>query len=148
MKNLVLILSVAISLSILCGCSDSDSTIIPGSETETETETPPDEIIGYWKLTKIVKDGIDLTDDCTTQSDMTITKFNTISGKDYDVVQNGCFLSRNFSGRWVHKNSNKYTFSIFGNPFNVVLNSDTIIRSDFIHAIDGQHYLLEHIKQQ
>ncbi len=140
MKNLVFILSVAISLSILSGCGDSDSDIEP------RLETPTDDIVGSWKMTKIIKDGVDLTDDCTTRSDMTISKTNTFSGKDYDAEQNDCVLT-NFNGKWVHKTGNKYTFSIYGKEFIMEIYGDTL-RADFIHAFDGKHYIEEHIRQQ
>jgi hypothetical protein len=142
MKYLILILCVSISLSIISGCGDSDSSIGPG------TETPPDDIVGYWKLTKIVKNGVDLTDDCTTRSDMEITKSGNFFGDDYDydVVQDLCLLNK-FGGDWVHETSNEYTLSILGNEYTTKLNGDTLT-ADFIHAFDGKHYMLEHLREQ
>jgi len=139
MRNLVLILSVVISLSILSGCGDS------GSDIEPRLETPTDDIVGSWKMTKIIKDGVDLTDDCTTRSVMTISKVKSFSGDDYDAVQNDCVLTK-FSGQWVHKTGNKYTFTISGKEFIMELNGD-ILTADFIHAFDGKHYIEEHIRQ-
>ena len=140
MKYIVLILSAAISLFIVSGCS---STI---EDPEPPEEVEVDVIVGNWKLTKIIKDGIDLTDDCTTQSLMVIKKTNLFSGDDYDAVENDCLLTK-FSGIWDHKISNEYTFSILGNEFIIELYGDTI-RTDFIHAFDGKHYMEEHLRQQ
>lgn len=141
MKNLVLILSLAISLSILSGCSDSDS-MDPG------LETPPDDIVGFWEMTKIVKDGVDLTDDCTTRSYMSISETNKFSGHDYDFIQsqNDCLLTT-FKGEWVYLISNLYTFTIFGHDFTMEIYGDSL-RAEFIHAFDGKYYIEEYIRQE
>ena len=140
MKNLVLILSIAISLIILSGCGDSDSFIDPG------LETPPDDIVGFWNMTKIVKDGIDLTDDCTTRSNMSILTGSGFFGDDYDAVQYDCLLT-GFRGNWVHKSGNKYTFNIYGNDFIMELNGDNL-KTEFLHQFDGQYYIEEYVRQQ
>ena len=140
MKTQVLILSVAMSLFILSGCDDPDSSLNPGPE------TPSDDIIGYWDMTKIVKDGVDLTDDCTTRSDMTISDRGRFSGNDYDLEQNDCVLTL-FNGEWVYLASNLYTFTIYGNDYISELNGDTLT-SDFIHPFDGKHYELEYIRHE
>ena len=147
MKNLVLILSVAISLSILSGCRDSDDLIDPSPDPSPDPG-PDDDIVGYWKMTKIIKDGVDLTDDCTTRSDMTISNINSFTGKDYDydAVQNTCPLTT-FGGGWVHETGNRYTFEVLGNEWTQELNGDTLT-GEFIHAFDGQHYIEEHVRQQ
>jgi hypothetical protein len=137
-KILVLILSVAISLFILSGCGDSDGSVDP------VPETPPDEIVGFWKLNKIVKDGVDLTDDCTTRTAMTVLETNSFYGKDWDAVLNDC-LATEFNGPWVHRTGNLYTFAVHGKEYTQVLNEDTLT-ADFIHAFDGKHYMLEYIR--
>ena len=147
MKNLVFILSVAISLSIISGCSDSD--IDPGPEiNEPGPEIPPDDIVGYWQMTKIIKDGVDLTDECTTRSFMNISKLHSFVGDDfdYDVVNDDCLLTK-FVGGWVHKIDNQYTFDIYEKEFIIELYGDTI-RAEFIHFFDGQHYMEEHVRRQ
>jgi len=149
MKNLVFVFSVAISLSIISGCGD-DTIIDPGPEIESGPEKPIDDIAGIWKLTKIIKDGVDLTDDCTTRSVQTISNFNSFFGDDYDydVAQNDCLLTK-FSGLWFPPetgNGNKYTFSNFGKEFIMELYGDTLT-ADFVHFFDGQHYLEEWIRQ-
>lgn len=138
MKNLILILSVAISLSMLWACNDAAGVDPPPT---------PDPIVGHWKMTKIVKDGVDLTDDCTTRSDILISKDNSFSGHDYDAVGDGCVLT-NFSGTWVRfsKTTNRYTFIIHGAEFIVELNGDKL-RAEFTHEFDGKLYIEEHIRQ-
>ena len=138
MKNLVFILSVAISLFILSGCDDSESIIV------VPPETPDDDIVGYWKMTKIVKDGVDLTDDCTTRTYQSIRETNKFSGHDYDydAERNDCLLTL-FNGEWLPLTSNLYTFTIYGNDYISELNGDTLT-SAFFHPFDGQYYELEY----
>jgi hypothetical protein len=140
MKHLIknLIFGCIPILLVITACSEND-----------EIKPPlPDPIIGEWRMTKIVKDGIDLTDDCTTRSDLIILIDNSFSGDDYDAETNGCVLT-NFDGTWWKSktgNDNEYTFNISGREFIQVLTGNKL-RAEFIHAVDKKFYIEEHTRK-
>ena len=108
MRKIFLLLTLIIFIS----CSGEDDSL------------PQDKLIGKWKKTKVVENGVIQVPNCTYEGVLEYKSDGTFSSERYfdtnpDVTITDCSLFNTTFGTWVRNGNSSYTSTVDGTPSEV-----------------------------